>query len=64
MKKKVNYVQNSDLIPAIQEYQTTCKFDDKGKYVKGSGKVSTELAKMITAIITGLSDSPNFRSYT
>ena len=58
------YVLNEDLISEIIKYKATCRYDPKGKYIKGSGQMSPELGKMVYLIADGISKKPSFNGYT
>jgi len=58
-KESKYYVLNEDLIPEIEAFKKTCKYNDKGKYIQGSGKMSEELGKMIWLIANGMSRRSN-----
>ena len=63
--KKNFYVLNEDLIPEIIKYKKTCKYHaDTGKYIKGSGLMSSELGKMVFLIADGISKKSSFNGYT
>lgn len=62
--KKNYYVLNEDLIPEIIKYKTTCRYDSNGRYIKGSGRMSPELGKMVYLIANGISKKPSFNGYT
>ena len=63
--KKNYYVLNEDLIPELTNYKKTCRYNsDTGKYIKGSGRMSPELGKMVFLIADGISRKANFNGYT
>lgn len=62
--KSLYYVLNDDLIKEIKEFKKTCKYNKKGKYIQGSGKMSPKLGEMVFKIADGLSHKPNFNGYT
>lgn len=59
-----NYVSNKELLEEIIEYKKTCKYDENGKYVKGSGRMNNNLGRMMLLIANGLATKPNFIGYT
>jgi DNA-directed RNA polymerase specialized sigma subunit len=63
-KKSLYYVLNEDLIEEIKNFKKTCKYDKKGKYIQGSGKMNDKLGSMIVKIADGLAKKPNFNGYT
>ena len=58
-RKSKYYVLNEDLIPEIEAFKKTCKYDSNGKYIAGSGIMSNELGKMILLIADGVSKKAN-----
>ena len=65
MKRKSKYyVLNEELIPEIIDFKKTCIYNEKGKYIQGSGKMSNKLGKMIYMIADGLSKKSNWYGYT
>lgn len=58
------YINNEDLLKAIEQFKATCQFDENGKYVKGSGRIGDELGVMLLKIVRGLSMKSNFSGYT
>lgn len=64
MDIKNYYVNNDELIEELRKFKLTCEYNDKGKYVMGSGDISENLGKMIWSIADGLSHKANFRGYT
>ena len=64
MAEREHYVKNKDLLVEIRRYKETCKWDNNGKYIEGTGIIHDELAKMIVVIAKNLSTKPNFSGYT
>lgn len=58
------YVKNKDLMVEVKLYLKTCKYDENGKYIMGSGVCSNTLGEMILLIANGMSNKGNFRGYT
>jgi len=63
-RKSKYYVLNEDLIPEIEAFKKTCKYNSNGKYIPGSGIMSNELGKMVWLIANGLSKKGNWYGYT
>lgn len=59
-----NYINNDDIYEEILKYLDTCEFDENGKYIKGSGRMSEKLGEMVLLIATNLSRKGNFSGYT
>lgn len=58
------YVKNTELLVEISKYRETCRYSDSGEYIKGSGKASETLGKMIMKIANGLAQKANYAGYT
>lgn len=58
------YVRNKDLLVEIHKYRKTCRYDENGKYVVGSGRATETLGRMIMKIANGLAQKPNYSGYT
>ena len=64
IKKRTHYIKNKDLLLEIKKYIETCRWDENGKYIEGSGIVHEELGRMIITIAKNFSTKPNFSGYT
>ncbi len=64
MARRKHYITNKDLLVEIKKYKKTCKWDENGKYIEGSGIIHEELAIMIMTIAKNFSTKPNFSGYT
>lgn len=67
MRKKSeskHYASNKSLLVEMQKYKNTCKWDEKGKFIEGSGYISQELGFMIQSIATKYASKGNFSGYT
>lgn len=64
IKKRKHYVTNKDLVIEIMKYKETCRWDENGKYIQGSGVVHEKLGLMIMTIAKNFATKPNFSGYT
>jgi DNA-directed RNA polymerase specialized sigma24 family protein len=63
-KKDKFYVRNKDLLPHIYIFRRTIEFDEEGKYVEGTGKITEEFGEMLLQIAKNYSNKGNFSNYT
>ena len=59
-----HYVKNADILKEIYTFKETCKYNEKGKYIKDSGRIHHELGRMIMIISKGLCSKGNYSGYT
>jgi len=62
--EKKFYVRNKDLLPHIYVYRRTIEFNEKGKYMEGTGFLSEELGAMMLQIAKNYSNKGSFNNYT
>ena len=63
-RKSKYYLKNKDLVKELKIHRETCKFDDEGNYIKGSGTVHEDLAIMFFDIAKNFATKPNFSGYS
>lgn len=43
--RAAHYVKNTELLKEIVDYKATCRYDEDGKYIEGSGQMSEILGR-------------------
>lgn len=61
---KKHYIENEELINLIEQYKSTCKKNENGKYIQGSGHMSERLGEAILMIARGLAQKGCWNGYT
>lgn len=60
----MNYINNKELLSEIVIFKSTCEYNEKGKYIKGSGTISNELGEMVLLMCKNLAKKSSFSKYS